>query len=189
MISYLKGIILEKSTETATVLISESIGYELFVPEDDLFLLKENQEAQFFCHHHITDRSEDIYGFISRERKNLFKLLVEKVSGIGPKSALRIVSKTNADRMKTLIAQGDSDSLSSLGIGKKTAEKIISELKEKIQIISGMRHSSSSPILDEAEEALISLGYTKTESQSAISKIQHPGKTTQDILKEALTYL
>ena len=189
MISYLKGTIIEKSTETATVLINGSIGYELFVPEDDLLSLKEKQEARFFCYHHITDRSENLYGFIDRERKNLFKLLVEKVSGIGPKSALRIVSKTGSERMRALIARGDSDSLASLGIGKKTAEKIISELKEKIQMVSGISSHTGTSRSNEAEEALISLGYTKSESQAALSKINHYGKPTEAILKEALAHL
>lgn len=186
MISYIKGIILEKSAETATLLAYESIGYELFVPEDDLLLLKENQEAQFFCYHHITDRSENLYGFIARERKNLFKLFIEKVPGIGPKSALKIVSKADAERMKALIAKGDASSLASLGVGKKTAEKIIAALKEKMRDSDTAKTYNLPFAYEEALHALISLGYTNTEAENTLRKIDASDKTTEQIIKAAL---
>lgn len=189
MISYLKGIVLEKSAETATILINETMGYELFVPEDDLIALKEKQEVAFFCYHHKTERSEELYGFVARERKNLFKLLIENVTGVGPKSALKIVAKDDAARIRAAIAKGDHGLLAAIGIGRKTAEKIIAGLKGKIQAISDAHLSTASTAANDALQALVSLGYTRTEAETALRKIEHQGKTTETILKESLTLL
>ncbi len=190
MISYLKGVLIEKTANTATVLVNDAIGYDVCMNPAELTVLASQTPIALYCYHHITDRSQELYGFLTHETKTIFILLIEKVSGIGPKSALKIVSKAGAEQMKTLIAKGDSSSLASLGIGKKTAEKIIAALKEKINYSGVTGESATRSIaFEEALNALISLGYSKSEGEKALQQIEIGTKKTEILVKEALRLL
>lgn len=187
MVAYLKGIIKYLTSETVTLVILDAIGYQVWAPEDELASLNLGQKIEIFCYHHITDRSQELYGFLSLEKKEFFKLLIDNVSGVGPKSALKILGKVNFEQLKQAIRQTNALQLAAMGVGKKTAEKIIAGLKDKIGCFAKLTNSQfGPPHLVETVDALTSLGYSKTEAQTAVSQINLAGKTLEEIIKEAL---
>lgn len=186
MISFLKGTILQIEADALTVLAG-SIGYQVFMIGADLGGLKKNQLIELFCHHHITDRSQVLYGFLNIDQKRLFKLLIDNVSGVGPKSALKILDKINFNDIKTALDQGNATKLESRGLTRKSAEKIIVGLKGKIDGTEEMLNfQTTSPQSQEALYALTNLGYKKFEVQAVLSQIDSGGKTTEEIIRAAL---
>lgn len=189
MISYLKGMILQIDSDSLTVLTG-NIGYQVFMTAADLSELKKNQQAELFCHHHITDRSQVLYGFLNIDQKRLFKLLIDNVSGVGPKSALKILDKINFDDIKTALDQGNTAKLEARGLTRKLAEKIIVGLKGKIG--SGkeaLNFQTVSLQSQEALQALANLGYKKFEAQAVLNQIDLNGKSTEEIIRAALRQL
>jgi len=187
MINYLKGTILQINIDSATVLVQDSVGYQVFMIGADLGKLKTSQQIELFCHHHITDRSQELYGFLDIDSKRLFKLLIDNVSGVGPKSALKILDKINFDDIKTAFDQGSTNKLESRGLTRKSAEKIIVGLKGKIDGSKEMLNfQTASPQSQEALQALTNLGYKKFEAQAVLNHIDSAGKTTEEIIRAAL---
>lgn len=187
MISYLKGTILQIDGESTIVLINDNIGYQVFMIVSDIAQLKKNQQIELFCHHHITDRSQELYAFLNADSKRLFKLLIDNVSGVGPKSALKILDKINFNDIKTALDQGNATKLESRGLTRKSAEKIIVGLKGKIDGAEEMLNfQTTSPELQEALYALTNLGYKKFEAQAVLNQIDASGKSTEDIIRAAL---
>lgn len=190
MISYLKGTIHSANRESATVVVNGVLGFSVFMRERDLKTLAVGQNVEIFCYHHITDRSQELYGFLDERDKKWFVEIIGHVSGIGPKSALKILAKNTTQALQEAVRKADINRLISYGIGKKTGEKIIAALKEKINN-SGVPIESSTRSLafEEALEALISLGYSKSEGEHALQQIEIGTKTTEIIVKEALRLL
>jgi Holliday junction DNA helicase RuvA len=193
MISYLKGTIQQIDVDSATILINNNIGYQVFMTESDLAQLAKNQAAELFCYHHITDRSQELYGFLNLDQRRFFKLLIDNVSGVGPKSALKILAKVDFKAIKSALGAGQINQLEVLGLTKKTAEKIMLGLKNKIADsdpeYSGLTFKPLSIQHQEALTGLINLGYKKSEAQTAISQINVTDKTTEQIIKQALRQL
>ena len=131
MIAYLKGKIIYK-TLNHLVLEVNGVGYQIFVGENFLNELRLDTETEIYIHHVVREDASDLYGFKTREDKDLFEILLT-VSGVGPKSGLGVLSLSSAGDIKEAIVRGDANLLTKVsGIGKKTAERIVLELKNKV---------------------------------------------------------
>lgn len=184
MIAYLKGSIIQKNQKSAIILIN-GIGYEVFLSAKNLVDLVLNTEVEFFIYSHIKEDAFDLYGFGGLEELDFFKKIVS-VSGVGPKTALNVLALAAVSDLKKAIASEDPRFLQQVsGIGKKTAERIVVELKEKfIHDLSGSPSTAS----DQGQiiDALISLGYKEAEVREVASKVAgQPGELGEKI-KQAL---
>jgi Holliday junction DNA helicase RuvA len=172
MISYLRGRIINKSLNFAILEVA-GIGYQVFAGENFLNELKTGAEVEIYTHHQVREEASDLYGFKTLEDLELFTLLLT-VSGVGPKSALGVISIASASDIKEAIIRGDANLLTKVsGIGKKTAERVVLELKTKILRSGGqaMTINSSSLIGSDEIDALMSLGYSLSDARSALNLI------------------
>lgn len=190
MIAYLKGRILAK-TNNYLILETGCVGYQIFVGENFLSELKVGEEKEFYLHHRVREEVSDLYGFKNIDDLGLFELLLS-VSGVGPKSALAVLSLTSPDDIKEAIIRGDASLLTKVsGIGKKTAERLVLELKNKvIRVSSGATLTGSvANSLGDELDALMSLGYAMNESREALNKVEASITSTSGRVKAALKYL
>lgn len=201
MYDYVKGALVEL-TPTEAVIEAAGVGYSLLISLQTYSLLEKSDpaEVKVYVHHTINQQSaeEDFYGFFSKEERSLFELLIS-VSGVGPNSARVMLSGMTPDEMRNAIIGGDLRRLQSVkGIGAKTAQRIILELKDKIvkgggagaNVIGGFE-SPSNAVRDEAASALATLGYTKPNVDKALNTIfkDSPNATIEEIIKKALKIL
>jgi len=198
MISYIRGILVSKREESIIV-ECQHMGYEIFVPLSVLSRLPSvGNEVKIHTELYVREDIIKLYGFISEEDIDIFRLLIS-VSGIGPKGALGILSTLTPDALKIAILTDNVDLISQAkGIGKKTASKIILDLKDKMKSISlgemsflqteGSEASQESIVIEDAILALTSLGYSQTEAMSAMKHIKD-FSSISTILKEALVHL
>lgn len=190
MISYLKGAIQSADRESAAVVVNGVLGFSVFMHERDLKTLVAEQEVELFCYHHITERSQELYGFLDEYDKKWFVEIIGHVPGIGPKSALKILTKITAATLQRAVQSGDAGTLEANSIGRKTAEKIVAALKGRFEdgrVSTAVVHRPHA--YEEALEALISLGYTKSEGEKALAHIDLGAKKTEEVVKEALRLL
>ncbi len=175
MIASLTGEVTNKSLNSV-VLDVNGVGYELFISTQEFEELKVGDKYTLFVHESIREDAYDLYGFTNEQSKKLFELLIS-VKNIGPKAALAILSISKATRIRSAIASGDITLLmSAKGVGKKAAEQVIVELRDKVGLVAtsdaedlvlrGVINQS-----DEAMQALISLGYTEQEAFSLLKLI------------------
>lgn len=174
MIARISGRIDEVDANYAVVDVA-GVGYKLFLPADTLHGMKIGAAAKFWTYLAVRDDAMDLYGFASKKDRELFELLIS-VSGIGPKSALNILSLASADTLMSAIQTGSTAHLTKMsGIGKKTAEKIVLELRDKVGDISGDTEGGvvSAGISNDLDaiEALKSLGYDADEAREALKKV------------------
>lgn len=199
MIAYLKGLIAEKNP-TRTVLDVSGVGYEVLIPVSSYEKLAAiGEPAQLLTYLHVREDIMQLYGFSTQEEREVFLLLIS-VSGIGPKSALGILSSVALPDFKKAIAQEDYNLLTAVpGIGKKTAQRLVVELKEKVAKISSADDIARtkvvqgiSEVADEAMMALMSLGYAKALAEKSIMRAlrENPGKefSLQELIKTALRF-
>ena len=183
MIRTLKGLISGKNPPRVIVEVG-GVGYGLFVPLAVFDELSLNQERFFYIHHHISEDKQELYGFLTAEQRDFFELLLT-VSGVGPKSALSIVSSNTVDILRSAISEGDSQIFSNAsGVGRKIAERIIVDLKSKIGEQPGL-----SMAYGDTYEALRGLGYTAAEVKRALNEIPADVSDTQEQIKLALKAL
>lgn len=183
MIAYLKGVVLN-FIGPQVVLLCENIGYRIHV-KPDVLLLPTGSRLELYTYHKSTDDGQSLYGFSDVEDLKFFELLIT-VSGVGPKSAMGIISATSRSILAKAIADEDSAFFSKMGgIGKKTAEKIILELKSKV---GKSEAESVTPGSSDVFDALSSLGYNPGEIRNALQNIS-PSLSTEEKLKEALRSL
>lgn len=189
MISYLKGKIAYKF-KNSIILEVNNIGYTVFVRDSFLQELKLSQGLEIFTHQHVREDSLDLYGFKSLEELEFFELLIS-ISGVGTKSALLVLAIAKLADIKESIIRGDSNLLIKVsGIGKRTAERIILELKDKIFKIEGNSELSDGLSFSSDEiDTLIALGYTLTEARDALNKVDKSIEDSGQRLKEALKKL
>jgi len=188
MISYLKGVITENTSQV--VIECSGVGYGVLVTTNDLNSLQLNQPAKLFVHEHIKEDAYDLYGFVSAETKQLFHQLLS-VKNVGPKAALAVLDIGTSDEVRLAIANGDVKKLQSAKrVGKRAAEQIVVELRDKVGAPVG--DSAESLISrsgvnqnDEALQALTSLGYTETDAALALADVD-PKLPTEDRIKQAL---
>lgn len=190
MISKLTGKIAHIDTKYI-VLDVNGVGYKIAITSDSMNKLTGiNKDMSFWTYLAIRENAMDLYGFINLSELNFFELLIT-ISGIGPKTALGILNATTIQSLQTAIHTSDSSHLTKVsGIGKKMADKIVLELKDKIDLISHTPESESA-MRDDADviEALKALGYRDNESREALKKIDKTLKNTGSKVKAALKIL
>jgi holliday junction DNA helicase RuvA len=199
MIAHLRGTLLRKSTQ-AIVLDNAGVGYEVHVPLSTFYALPETgEEVQLHIYTHVREDILALFGFRTPVEKNLFLMLIS-VSGIGPKLALNILSGIGPEEFLQAVAGGDSLRLQSIpGVGRKTAERIVLELKEKAQRAQGeMRVQEITPeptadkgLVEDALSALVNLGYQPKVAKASVEKAARKGteQTLEELIREALRLL
>ena len=197
MISYIRGILSDKGTDHAVVECG-GVGFKIYTSYTSLTHEKavKGSEVVFHTHMYIKEGIMDLYGFVTKEELELFELLIS-VTGVGAKGALAVLSAMNPSKLSLVIASGDAASIKKApGIGNKTAQRIILELKDKIKSESFISSNTdafadvvpvSSNEREEAVNALIALGYSGAEAKNAVSKAT--AETVEDIIKQALKSL
>lgn len=191
MFDYLNGIVVE-SGEDYIVIDIGGIGYRVFTSSNTISNIKENNKEKIFTHLHVKENDLVLYGFSSKNELEIFKLLLS-VTGVGPKAALSLLSYLKPKDLIIAIQTKNAKALTQApGIGKKTAERIMLELKDKTSISSDIIididevNGSNMP---EVIDALMSLGYSYSEAASAFSKVKDKEKSLDNLIKEALKQL
>lgn len=197
MIRFIKGV-LEETTDNTIIVENNGIGFETFVSESVLAQMPPiGSEIKIHTYFHVREDIMQLYGFLTKSDLRMFELLIT-VNGIGPKGALGILSVLSADELRMSIFAGDAKTISkSPGIGKKTAEKLILELKDKVKFEDSIQSyanlssrsdkEAQSMARTDAIEALVALGYSRTESVKAVqSVVFESGMDAEAVLKEAL---
>lgn len=193
MYDYIKGT-LEELSPAEAVVECHGIGFKLQISLNTYDRLQGQKEVRLYVHHHLREDEETLYGFCDKEERRIFALLIG-VSGIGPNTARMMLSSLTADEVSTAIASGDVNRIKGVkGIGLKTAQKVIIELKDKISKggaeldLSG---GSSAANTSEACSALVMLGFTKNAVEKTVASIvkKEPGLSLEDIIKKALKML
>tara|TARA_R110002096_G_scaffold172757_1_gene346629 strand:+ start:16389 stop:16979 length:591 start_codon:yes stop_codon:yes gene_type:complete len=194
MIAFLKGFVEELLPDVALLDVG-GIGYRVEISSQTFEQLKPQTEVKLLIHHHITESDQRLFGFYTKDEKQLFEKLIT-VKGVGPKLGLTIVSGLPANHLIQAISNSDIATLSRVpGIGKKTAERISLELKDKIgQISSSSSKGSIAPISgisDEVISALESLGFKRREAEQATIKVLQDSEvlTVPSAIKKALSVL
>ena len=204
MISYIRGELCDIEEQKAIVDVN-GVGYGIYMPQQALSLLPPmGQQVKIHTYLNIREDAMQLFGFLTKEDLNVFRLLIG-VNGIGPKAGLNILSCLSPDELRFAVLSGDAKAISATpGIGKKTAEKLILELKDKLNIEDMLEHAAqggdsedlasgtdtaSNTMQAEAVQALTALGYGSAESLRAVKKSSPECSSVEDILKEALKFL
>ena len=187
MIGYLEGTV-RTVRENHCILVASGVGYKVFATKETLARLSEGGGASLWTHLAVREGILDLYGFPAEEELASFELLLS-VSGIGPKSALGILDIASSETLRSAIASGNAAYLTSVsGIGKKTAEKIVLELKDKV--LQGGSAGPAMPKGDmEALEAMRALGYSADEGRKALRNVPSDVEGSSERLREALRIL
>lgn len=185
MISLIKGKILENKLGKLTLLTAGGVGYEIVINVRSLATWQVGEEVEIMTYLVVRENALELYGFVGAAEKELFEKFL-LVSGIGPKTAMHLLSLGSVVEISTAIAQEDLAYLTNVsGIGRKTAERILVELKNKMTSrVAGEPGFDAS--LGDVVEGLIALGYSLAEARDAIKNIDIKGKSNEQILKEAL---
>lgn len=187
MISLIKGKIISKSLSEVVILTSGGVGYKINISPASFEKYEIGQEAEILTHLIVREDKQDLYGFNNEEERSLF-ILALSVSGIGPKSALHLLSLGSVLEIKNAIVHEDSAYLSKInGVGKKTAERLVLELKNKIGIIdfSASKDNKNYNSLKEVVDALTTMGYKEIQAREAIKNLDAT-KSSEELLREAL---
>ena len=190
MIAHVFGEVAEKFNSSLIIDVS-GIGYEVAVPIGDYDNVSLGDEIKFYTYHQVREQSEDLYGFSSLATKKVFELLIT-VQGVGPKAALAILSLGEMESVRNAIASSDSAYIQkAVGVGKKTAERVVVDLADKVGLPTRYGRSSEPAMesgateLDEALEALMALGYNLADAVKLLEKID-PALPTAQRVTEAL---
>ncbi|MBT4277680.1 Holliday junction branch migration protein RuvA [Candidatus Falkowbacteria bacterium] len=187
MISYLKGKIISIDN-LSVILLASDTGYKIFLGNNLLSQIKLGEEKEFFTFLRFREDALSLFGFQNKEELDLFNQLIS-VSGVGPKSALHLLDTVGLGETQRAIVNKRADVLSRApGLGKKTAEKIIIELKNKI-IVTGDDSAPTRKYSEENEDvvnALVGLGYTARDAREALESVSEEIEGTDNKIKEAL---
>lgn len=197
MISYIRGELTAIETEKVIIDVG-GVGYGIYMPAQSLGLLPPpGNEVKIHTYLNVREDAMQLFGFLTRDDLEVFRLVIG-VSGIGPKGGLSILSQLSPDSLRFAVMSGDVKAISAApGIGKKTAEKLIIELKDKLSIEDILNNAvqesdtafvpgNSTGIQAEAVQALVALGYGNAESLRAVKQVTLENPTVEDLLKEAL---
>ena len=197
MITYIIGEFTEIE-DTTIIVEAYGVGYEIMVPGSVVSLLPPvGSRIKIYTYQNVKEDALDLYGFLTKDDLNIFKLIIT-VNGIGPKGALSILSSISPDDLRIAVVSDDVKRIQSApGIGAKTAQKLIIELKDKLKLEdvlykndTEVTNNTSGSVRDEAVEALCSLGYSPSEALRAVNNIDiNDGMSSEDILKLALKKL
>lgn len=199
MIHHLHGTLVE-SLPTQIVVDVGGVGYHVLIPLSSYDKLPAaGSQIKILTHLAVREDAHILYGFMTSAERDLFRLLVNHVSGIGPKTALDVLSGTSVTSFKASVVAGDTAALSRVkGIGKKTAERIVVELKDKVGIAAAWEAASAShaPSAEEAKIndavlALIALGYKQVDAHKAVktASAKHPDAGTGELVTASLKLL
>lgn len=167
MIAYLKGPVLQLEQQ-AVILDAGGVGYRIFVPTTVLGRAQQGSELELHIHYHYNDSGPSLYGFDRQDHLAFFQDLLT-VNGVGPKIGLAILSQAPVDETKRAILHGDALLLQRVsGVGKKTGERIVVELKNKVTVSMDGTNSMAVPVGDDALDALVALGFSRSEAVSAL---------------------
>ena len=189
MIAHVRGKIEEKFGSNGLIVDVNGVGYELMVPATDFEACDLGEEKKFYTYHQVRENAEELYGFSTLTAKKIFELLIS-VQGVGPKAGIAIMSLADAEEVRNAIANADSAFVAkAAGVGKKSAERVIVDLKDKVGIPS---HYGKTEIKaqtteepDEALDALIALGFQLKEAAAALEKVD-PKLSVEDRIRLAL---
>lgn len=197
MITFLRGELVEKLPTQVTVMVG-GVGYEALIPLSSFDRLPEpGKEVHLLTHLSIREDAHVLYGFMTAAERNLFRLLVNTVSGVGPKVALNVLSGISVAAFRGAVAAADVKALSQInGVGKKTAERIVVELKDKIGREGAWEASSEKRALSSEDQkmndavlALMALGFKQPEALEAVRGAQAvlgPTATLEDLVRACL---
>lgn len=193
MISHIKGKVEEKFGSNGLIVDVHGVGYEMLVPVPDFEAVNLGDEQKFYTYHQVKENLEELYGFSSLVSKKLFELLIS-VQGVGPKAGIAILSLAEAEEVRNAIANGDAAFIAkAAGVGKKSAERVIVDLRDKVGIPS---HYGATEVKfgskgvkadepDEALDALIALGFPLKEATAALEKVD-PSLPVEERIRLAL---
>lgn len=185
MISIIQGKVVANNGGKLAVLTVGGVGYEIMVSATSAKNWIVGSEAQILTYLAVREGSLDLYGFVSAEEKELFEKFL-LVSGVGPKTALHLLSLGSVSEITSAISREDLAYLTNVsGIGKKTAERILVELKNKFGVGQSIRGEFDGALGD-VIEGLVSLGYSLVEAREAVKSLDIKDKTSEQLLKEAL---
>lgn len=199
MIGYIRGI-LEEADEQSVIIDNHGIGYRIFVPSSAFSgALPIGKEVKIYTYLSVKEDAMQLYGFLTRDDLRMFRMLLG-VNGIGPKAGLGILSALTADELRFAVLADDAASIAKApGIGKKTAQKLILELKDKLNLEDAFEQKLANQAardisaadtgsqVQEAVQALTALGYPGTEALRAVKKVEGAeSMTVEEILKAAL---
>jgi len=199
LIGRIRGVLLEKSPAQALVECS-GLGYEVDIPFTTFFHLPDTGgEITLHTHFAVREDAQSLFGFSARLDRDLFRLLI-KVNGVGPKLALAILSGLDANQFIQCVETKDINSLVKLpGVGKKTAERLLIEMADRIGQLEGpftvaadagskgvSMPAAADSAVEEAESALIALGYKPQEASKVVSKVAEDGMSREDLIRRAL---
>lgn len=199
MIAYIKGIVTHRLVEAVYVNVHD-VGYRVYVPRSVQSHLQVGEETCLYTYTNVREDAIQLYGFLTIEDYELFLMLIS-VSGVGPKLGLGILSAISPDQFVGLIISGDTKGLQKLpGIGKKSAERLVLELKDKIESlgIAGAFTSSGTisalvkapvGVTEEVIEALMALGYSAQEVQPVVQDVYNGTQEVPELLKQVLAAL
>ncbi len=190
MIATLTGVVSEKLGELV-ILDVRGVGYGLLVTAEDYGRLNVGESAKVYVYEHLRENMHDLFGFVNLDTKALFEQLLS-VNGVGPKMALSILSVGNTGEVRTAIAGGDTKYIQrASGVGKRVAERVVVDLKDKVGLagvdlsLSSMLQSDAVLRQDEAVEALVALGYSPQDAAHALSSVDD-SLPTEERIKRAL---
>ncbi len=196
MIALLTGKIAFRSIDHLIVDVA-GVGYRLMIPLSTFYALPEEGDVRLHVHTHVKEDAIHLYGFWTLQEKEMFLLLLT-ISGIGPKVALNILSNIPVAELRAALSEGDSRRLSALpGVGKKTADRLVLELQEKIRRLGAPPAASAAKSapgaslpFDDSLSALINLGYKESQARKVLEAMEiPPGTPLETILKGALRVL
>ena len=175
MIAHVNGQVVEKFGNSIIIDVN-GVGYEVTIPTPDFESVNLNETRKFFTYHSIRENAEELYGFSSLTAKKLFELLIS-VQGVGPKAGIAILSLAEAEEVRNAIANADATFIAKAsGVGKKSAERVIVDLRDKVGIPSHYgatetKFATAADKQDEALDALIALGFPLKEATLALENV------------------
>ncbi len=197
MIALIKGVLVHRSPDQVVVDVG-GVGYRLFIPLSTFYKLpEEGKVVSLHAHTSVRDDAINLYGFLTMGEKGLFERLIS-VSKIGPKIALNILSRMPAEELRASIVRGDAAKLSSIpGIGRKTAERMILELRDKMTaegvpaetMAAGMTEGDAG-VMEDVLMALVNLGYKKKDAERALKAVRDEGeRDLESLVRKSLARL
>lgn len=198
MLAYIKGTVTDIGTDEIVV-ETGGIGFSVFSSSQTCAKLSKNQQATIYTHLNVREDDMSLFGFLSKEERSVFQMLIN-VSGVGPKSALSILSCLSVDELRMAVLSDDYKAIAKAnGIGPKTAQRLIIELRDKFHLEDVLNEfddsapdtgSASEDIVSETAMALSSLGYSNVEALRAIKKVPNSDSmTVEQLLKAALKHI
>jgi len=191
MFAYISGSLEKKGLDRAIVETASGVGYEILIAEGERSSFPETGEpVKLHTHLHVREDKQKLYGFINRATRDFFRQLMTQ-KGIGPRLALSVLSDMGAQKFREAIYNQDIEALKEIkGVGKKTAQRLIVEMAEKLPEPEG-EYEGSRPVIDETVEALLGLGFRKKEATEAVKQAAEHGsfEDVEELLGESLSRL